>query len=197
MALKTLVKVGKISNLSDARYCAGMSVDMLGFSVINGRDNYVSPELFKEMRGWFTGPAVVTEVYGIEKHEDLAAIIQSYLPDFVEGTLSDIKKLHSAFAAYIVSTTYEEIKAHEEELGIHRPQIAYLIIPESTPLEKLEELSKEYKILLRIDSMNPDDSLLHNTHLKGIALQGSAEDKPGLKNYDALSEILEKLETED
>ena len=197
MALKTLVKVGKISNLSDARYCAGMSVDMLGFSVISGRDNYVSPELFKEMRGWFTGPAVVTEVYGIEKHEDLAGIIQSYLPDFVEGTLSDIKKLHSAFAAYIVSTTYEEIKAHEEELGIHRPQIAYLIIPESTPVEQIDELSKEYKLLLRIDSTNPADSLLHNIHLKGIALQGSAEDKPGLKNYDALASILEKLEAED
>lgn len=197
MALKTFVKVGKISNLSDARYCAGMSVDMLGFSVINGRDHYVSPELFKEMRGWFTGPAVVAEVYGIEKHEDLAPIVQSYLPDFVEGNLADIKKLHSAFAAYIVSTTYEEIKAHEDELGIYRAQIAYLIIPESTPLEQIEALSKVYKLLLRIDSANPDDGKLHNTHLKGIALQGSAEDKPGLKNYDTLASILEKLEAED
>ncbi len=197
MALKTLVKVGKISNLSDARYCAGMSVDMLGFSVINGRDHYVSPELFKEMRGWFTGPSIVTEVYGIEKHEDLTAIIQTYLPDLIEGSLSDIKKLHSAFASYILSTTYEEIKAHENELGISRTQIAYLIIPESTPLEQIEALSREYKLLLQIDSKNPDDNKLHNTHIKGIALQGSAEDKPGLKNYDALASILEKLEAED
>lgn len=194
MALKTLVKVGQISNLSDARYCAGMSVDMLGFSVISGRDNYVSPELFKEMRGWFTGPSVVAEVYGIAKHEDLQVIVQSYLPDFVEGSLEDIKKLHSAFAAYIVSTTYEEIKAHEDELGIYRAQIAYLIIPESTSLENIDALSKEYKLLLRIDSPDPDDAKLHNAHTKGIALQGSAEDKPGLKNYDALADILEKLE---
>lgn len=197
MALKTLVKVGKISNLSDARYCAGMSVDMLGFSVISGRENYVSPELFKEMRGWFTGPTIVAEVYGIEKHEDLPGIVQSYLPDFLEGTLADILKLHSAFAAYIVSTTYEEIKAREEELGIYRAQIAYLIIPESTSLENIDALSREYKILLRIDSLNPEDSKLHNTHIKGIALQGSAEDKPGLKNYDALSSVLEKLEALD
>lgn len=197
MALKTLVKVGKISNLSDARYCAGMSVDMLGFSVIATKENYVSPELFREMRGWFTGPSIVTEIYGIEKHEDLAPIVQNYLPDFVEGTLSDIKKLHSAFVAFIVSTTYEEIKAHEDELGIHRPQIAYLIVPESTPLDQLDALSKEYKILLRIDSVNPEDAKLHNAHIKGIALQGGTEDKPGLKNYDALASVLEKLETED
>lgn len=197
MALKTLVKVGKISNLSDARYCAGMGVDMLGFNVINGRDQYVSPEFFKEMRGWFTGPAVVAEVYGIEKTEDLAEIIQHYFPDFVEGSLADVKKLHVAFAAYIISTTYEEIKAHEDELGIYRAQIAYLIIPESTSLEQLEALSKEYKLLLQLDSKNPDDGKLHNIHSKGIALQGSAEDKPGLKNYDSLAEILEKLEAED
>lgn len=174
-----------------------MSVDMLGFSVINGRENYVSPELFKEMRGWFTGPSIITEIYGIEKHEDLAAIIQTYLPDLIEGSFSDIKKLRSAFASYILSTTYEEIKAHENELGIYRTQVAYLILPESTPLEQLEALSKEYKLLLRIDSQNPDDSKLHNPHIKGIALQGSAEDKPGLKNYDALAAVLERLEVED
>jgi len=45
--------------------------------------------------------------------------------------------------------------------------------------------------------MNPEDSKLHNTHIKGIALQGSSEDKPGLKNYDALASVLEKLEAED
>jgi phosphoribosylanthranilate isomerase len=195
MALKTLVKVGKISNLSDARYCAGMSVDMLGFNVIAGQD-YVSPELFKEIRGWFTGPAVVAEAYGIGKHEDLASIVQQYLPDFIEGRLDDIRKLHSAFASYILNTTYSEIKAHAEDLGIYRNQIAYLIIPGSTPVHEIEELSKEYKILLQVERSTPDE-VLYNSHIKGIAMQGSAEDKPGLKNYDALAEVLEKLELED
>src|SRR5690606_19355620 len=112
------------------------------------------------------------------KHEDLAAIIETYLPDLIEGSFEDIKKLHSAFASYILSTTYEEVKAHETELGIYRTQIAYLIVPESTPVAQLEELSKEYKLLLEIDSPDPDDNKLHNPHIKGIALQGSAEDKP-------------------
>lgn len=197
MALKTLVKVGKISNLSDARYCAGMSVDMLGFGVVAGTEHYVSPALFKELRGWFTGPSVVAEVYGIENHEDLSAIMQDYLPDFIEGSLADLKKIHSAFVAYILASTYEELQAHEEELGIYRNQIAFVLIPASTPEAQIEELSKSHKVLLQIDSENPDDSTLHNADIKGIALQGSAEDKPGLKNYDALADILEKLEAED
>lgn len=197
MALKTLVKVGKISNLSDARYCAGMSVDMLGFGVVSGQAHYVSPELFKELRGWFTGPAVVAEAYGIEKQEDLATIVKHYLPDFIEGNLADIRKLHSAFSAYILSTTYAEIKAHEEDLGLYRNQIAYVILPSSTPANEIEELSKDHKVLLQIDPSNTAEEVLHNAFIKGIVMQGSAEDKPGLKNYDVLATILEKLEIDD
>jgi phosphoribosylanthranilate isomerase len=37
MPLKTFVKVGCITNLSDARYCAGMGVDMLGFRAVEVR----------------------------------------------------------------------------------------------------------------------------------------------------------------
>lgn len=197
MALKTLVKVGRISNLSDARYCAGMSVDLLGFGVIAGREGYVSPEAFKEMRGWFTGPSVVAEIYGIETHDELAGIMQNYLPDFVEGSLADLRKLHAAFAAYILSTTYAELKAHEEDLGIYHNQIAYVLVPASTPAHELEDLARDHKILLRIDTENPADDVLHHAHVKGIALQGSPEDKPGLKDYDALASVLEKLEAED
>lgn len=197
MALKTLVKVGKISNLSDARYCAGMSVDMLGFGVISGQEHYVSPALFKELRGWFTGPSVVAEVYGIEKHEDLTQIMQDYLPDFIEGSLEDLKKIHSAFIAYILASTFEELQTHEQELGIYRNQIAFVLVPASTPPQQIKELSKQHKVLLRIDEANPDDAILQNEHKKGIALQGTTEDKPGLKNYDTLADILEKLEAED
>src|SRR5690349_969235 len=114
MALKTLVKVGKISNLSDARYCAGMNVDLLGFRVVTGQDHYVSPELFKEIRGWFTGPAIVAEAYGIQKNEDLPAIIQQYLPDYIELAIPDLLKLHSPSSTYILSTTFEELAANED-----------------------------------------------------------------------------------
>ena len=124
MALKTLVKVGKISNLSDARYCSGMSVDMLGFCVVAGQDHYVSPELFKEIRGWFSGPAVVAEAYGIQKGEGLPAVIQHYLPDFIELSLQDLLKIHSPSSTYILSTTFEELTTQEDALAPFRNQIS-------------------------------------------------------------------------
>lgn len=194
MALKTLVKVGKISNLSDARYCAGMNVDMLGFRVVAGQDHYVSPELFKEIRGWFSGPAIVAEAYGIQKNEDLPAIIQQYLPDFIELSLQDLLKIHSPSSTFILSTTVEELAAQENVIASVRSQISKVIIPATTPKELITELARSYKVLLSADAETPIDMLLNNPSIKGIALQGSPEEKPGLKNYDSISTILEQLE---
>src|SRR4051812_19134719 len=88
MPLKTVVKVGNISNLSDARYCAGMGVDMLGFRVLEKQENFISPRLFQEIRGWVSGPKVVAEVYGLESPEQLLAIVSNYAPDYFELSLS-------------------------------------------------------------------------------------------------------------
>ena len=197
MALKIMVKVGEISNLSDARYCSGMNVDMLGFHVIEGQPHYVSPELFKELRGWFSGPAVVAEVYGIQKGEDLAPIVQNYLPDFIELSLQDLVKIHSPYSTFLLSTTYEELMANESVIAPFRIQISKVIIPASTDPKAIEDLARSYKVLLRVDAHTSIDAVLTNSSIKGIALQGTPEERPGLKNYDQLAEILEKLEVED
>jgi phosphoribosylanthranilate isomerase len=197
MALKTIVKVGKISNLSDARYCAGMSVDMLGFRVIPGSDHYVTPELFKEIRGWFSGPTVVAEIYGIEKGEDLPLLIQQYLPDLFELSLTDLVKIHSPSSGFILATTYEEVLAQEDAIAPYRNQIAFILVPATTEKPKLEELAKQFKVLVDVRTESDLHILTEIPALRGIVLHGSAEDKPGLKNYDALSGILEKLETGD
>jgi phosphoribosylanthranilate isomerase len=193
MALKTLVKVGQISNLSDARYCAGMSVDMLGFGVVEGTNYFVSPTLFKELRGWFTGPSIVAEAYGVQSTEDLPAIIQNYMPDFIEVSLDDLLKIHSPSTSFILSTTCEELTTREPEIAPYRSQIAYLILPANTSKALLDDVVQNYRVMLAADESSTAESLLQSK-VKGIVLKGNQEEKPGLKNYDQLAAILEALE---
>jgi len=197
MALRTLVKVGQITNLSDARYCSGMGVDMLGFRVVAGQEHYVSPELFKEIRGWFSGPSIVAEAYGIQKGEDLPGIIRHYLPDFIELSLQDLLKIHSPSSTYILSTSYVEIIEQEDVLAPYRNQIAKIIIPATTEKKAIDELARSYQVMLQLDSTTSIGALLNSPSINGIALRGSPEEKPGLKNYDSLSLILEQLEVLD
>ena len=61
MALKTFVKISAINNLSDARYCAGMGVDMLGFALEPTNPDSISPEKYTEIIGWLSGVKFVGE----------------------------------------------------------------------------------------------------------------------------------------
>jgi hypothetical protein len=61
--LKTKVKVSSIENLSDARYCAGMGVEWLGFPLA------MPLEKFAEIRNWLAGVQIVGEASGLKPEE--------------------------------------------------------------------------------------------------------------------------------
>jgi phosphoribosylanthranilate isomerase len=196
MSLKTFVKVGKITNLSDARYCSGMGVDMLGFRVIPADADYVTPERYKEFRGWFTGPTVVAEAFGIQSSEEVAAIIENYQPDFIELSVADLENVKSTSLPIILSGTLDELR-EVKSLNSSLP-IEYLLFTTTPSREIIEQLAASYKILVDIREENDLDKLESiSSMITGISLHGSPEEKPGLKNYDLLASVLEKLEALD
>lgn len=77
MALKTFVKISEVSNLSDARYCAGMTVNLMGFDLKKDDPAYVSPENFMELTGWLSGVEFVGE-YGNASEDTIKASIRDY-----------------------------------------------------------------------------------------------------------------------
>ena len=182
MALKTLVKVSKISNLSDARYCAGMGVDLLGFTAVPGQDQYVTPTLYKEIRGWFSGPQVVAEVYGISDKEVFREIIGDYAPDLIELSIHERAFIQPGLGPYILAVTAEQWDKYESDLKPFKNQIAYLLMPAETDRTKLKKLSSSFKIIVHAERFEEIDFLLENSIISGISLQGGAEERPGFRS---------------
>ena len=187
MPLKTVVKVGNISNLSDARYCAGMGVDMLGFSVVAGSADYVLPKLFQEIRGWVSGPRFVAQIYGLGTHEQLPEIIQNYAPDYFELDAQTFKMYSTHLSLpCIVSVTKEEFASLQNS-----DNIAYFLMDEAalSPAE-----NNGSPVLLKVESATELQEKLDRYRLTGVALNGSPEIRPGFKDYNELAEILELLD---
>lgn len=187
MALKTLVKVGNISNLSDARYCAGMGVDFLGFQVVEGKQEPVSPKTYQEIRGWITGPQIVAEIYDLGSADLIAAIIENYQPDYFELSLSDFMRVgHALTLPYILQLN------EGEELPEFATPPAYLQmdIRHVSP----GKFVSEYEIIARITSREDLTEALDHTGISGVGLTGGSEIRPGLKTFDDLADILEALE---
>jgi phosphoribosylanthranilate isomerase len=190
MPLKTIVKVGSITNLSDARYCAGMGVEMLGFRVFEDQDNHIPISLFQQIRGWVSGPQVVAEMYGIKKATDIQGVLQNYAPDMVEMTFNDYQTLKSEIQLpFIVSLSLKEL----DNIAEHHKRVAYWLVDDEA-LAKLKVSKGPQPVLLRTSKKENIEKAVQSGGFKGVAINGSPELRPGFKDYDDLSEILESLE---
>jgi phosphoribosylanthranilate isomerase len=194
MALKTKVKVGRITNLSDARYCAGMGVDLLGFQAVPEQPDFMPAERFQEVRGWFSGPLVVAEIAGLKSQEELQAITTHYQPDYFEVTFAELPIAAASGKPLLVRLTPEEWKTRGTALDHCSSSIAFVILPSGSDATLVAEVANTYNVLLDRPIRLAEALTLP---IQGIALTGSAEELPGLKSYDSLSDVLDELTVED
>lgn len=188
MPLKTFVKVGRISNLSDARYCAGMGVDMLGFRVMEDQEGYISPKLYQEIRGWVSVPFIVAEVDGL-KSERLSSILSEYAPQYLECGLDTFRALiDKTDLPFIVSLRSAEIARTGED-----PRVSYWLVNDQDVVPE-NDLVHLTPVLAKVSSKESADRMLRVGGVRGLALDGSREERPGFKDYEAIADILENLD---
>lgn len=197
MPLRTSVKVGNITNLSDARYCAGMGVEMLGFNAVEGTSGYISPKAFQEIRGWLSGPMVVAEIYGITK-EMISVVRENYQPDLLELSIKELSlipvDLATGLLLSIDKESYTNNKTLVEKL---KHKIRYVIIARASEAQAfIREIGPAFNVLVAPGNDTRIGDLLDDSCIKGITLHGSQEIKPGLKDYDHLASILEELDVD-
>ncbi len=205
MALKTFVKVGNITNLSDARYCAGMGVDLLGFRMDEKSTEYIDQASYKEIVGWISGPQYVGE---FESNDASTILTTQKELKFEYIQVSDIELANS------LSTTSDVIYkvsldnfSNDDVLKIHLSKISdtvkFILLESDMEVSSvvqnaINDLSSVYPILKGY-GLNEQTVLsdIATSDIKGIALKGSTEVKPGFKDYDELADILEALEDDD
>ena len=198
MALKTLVKVSNITNLSDARYCAGMGVEMIGFVMDKHAIDYISPEKMKEIKSWVAGVLTVGETQS-DDYEEVKGFVQAYEIDVLQ--ISDASLLpHIADLGkpIILKLDFDSVY-FEEYLERYAQFVEFFLVDggELSDFAKytLKKYAYNYPIVLDFgitaDNVN---ELLEEMNLHGIALKGSNEIRPGSKDYDELRDILELIE---
>ena len=208
MALKTFVKINSVNNLSDARYCAGMYVHLMGFSLEKYNKNYLSPDKFNELTDWLSGLEYVAE-FETAHPGNILEIIKGY------PGITYIQIQEKAHLQMLVNTGYAMILAQEirdvDDIlqliaivpSIKEYEVTLLLNGDSLDLPPefiphIRALAEEVNVLLgfgiHVDTVG---EVLEQTKVKGIALSGGDEIKPGFKDFDDLADILEALEEEE
>ena len=166
--LKTTVYVSDINNLSDARYCAGMMVDYLGFNIDKiGLDN------FREITQWIEG-TIVAE-FDVIQVNTINAIVEEFKLDYVALNSDSIPEGINTKMILISNTKIDCELQIIDNKSINTDSTTPLLV------------SGDFK-------PNEIDSILSQKNVKGICLKGGDEIRPGQKDFDELDDILESLE---
>lgn len=207
MALKTFVKISGVNNLSDARYCAGMLVDIIGFSLDDNDPAYIGREKFSEITEWLSGVAIAAE-FSTHDVEKIKATLKDLKVDFVQvseaAALPALADMDIPLMLHIDVDRELSINTLKQKMAEAAPYVRYFVIEgeNSANLSSLQKelvaLAANYAVLLGFEiTENNVHKLIDSTPIKGIALKGGDEIKPGLKDFDELADILESIEIDD
>lgn len=189
MQLKTRVKVAEVNNLSDARYCAGMGVDFMGFVMKHPTKTILAKENFLAITGWLEGVEFVGEFWGATDEEILFLQKECAFSYVQSDSLEQCKRLFTKGLKVMYYSTSEEFNSYDF--------ISYLVLEKADELD-LEMLSKSVKynnVLVGGEvTVKNLEVLLNEIGVSGIQLKGGEEIRPGYKDFDELADILEELE---
>lgn len=207
MLLKTLVKISSVNNLSDARYCAGMGVTMMGFLLDTHHAHYISPAQFKAITQWVQGVALVGELSTTDPGV-VQQTLDQYAIDYLQ--LNDpIATRHIADLAVPLLIKLrlqgnETLVALQSRMHTYAPYAKYFLLEAACPHDAalaalqptINHLAQCFPILQGYHVAPATLPQLLATKLQGVALQGGVETKPGYKDFDQLAAVLEELAVE-
>jgi len=191
MALRTFVRVNGINNLSDARYCAGMEVNELGFNIEATHPNYTDPDKFKELSDWLSGVEFVGEI--TDASTNIANVMTGYTLNSLQ--VENLDQIEPAIATGLkVSFVAKNQEEGREAWTRSNGQLTHVLM--AAPF--VDDTVVGVPVLLS-DGFDVEnlDTKLEASKAKGIVLEGGSEIRPGYKDFDELADILELLEIDD
>lgn len=181
MPEKKIIKAGSITNLTDARFFAAYDVDYIGFCFDPLSPDYISPQNALAIKGWISGPKIVAE-FANQDLENVKNIISFFEPDIVECELrsSDFKILNTELHFILKISGNDLNEMHEGNC------LFYL----TDDINIIQQSNSEIPFMLDITGKEIN---LSDSKIKAIQIKGSQEIEVGVKDYDAIADLLEQL----
>ena len=173
-----------IANLTDARYFAARGAHMIGFNT-----QLSSPDEVNAMKEWVDVPAFFLELPSDASNEDIwewhdRTDISCFL---IEQISEDQMNLFPK-AEWIYRVATPE--------NIPLLDVNYLFVPWHLKSQWVENRPFDLNLPVYLEWNEPRSGHDINTHFSGVVLSGSAEDKTGVKSYDAIDDFIDTLDIE-
>lgn len=164
----SLIAISSLNDLQDARYCAAMNVDFIGFSLDKDAPNAINPQKVREIAAWLSGPRIFISC-GKDNVEDL----------------QELEKTLSFFAIQIKEDDFDFFSIQTEHpiylYLTHTHKLSHV----SVLIKKIQEANIESKVIVPVS--NKEEALMLMPIFDNIFLHFNnlAETTDFLKDYKA------------
>ena len=186
MNFLTKIKLSRINNLSDARFAAAAGIEYISFCFDQLNERYISPAHAKQIMDWLSGVECVGEFVNepVETINEVCKLINLRMVQLKGNyTIADV----AAIEVPVIWEAEGNIPAPD---GVFAVQVIYqnkISLPEGdvkTIIHFTGETTQTIKEVIE-------------THRPfAVSFTGGDEDKPGLRDFSELSEVLEVLSAE-
>ena len=200
MTPKKFIKIRGVNNLSDARYCSGMMVNVIGFNLDANQKDGVNIDSFKAITKWIQGPKIAGEFDNMELE-----LIRKYL-SLID--LDIIETCNPSFLAPLIDTGKEVyLKINLDSLV--NEKVLFNKIKEGQTANKIvvysPEKSKNETLLINLLNYTKNEQIINGFNLDlsqidfwpSIEIMATPEDKPGYKDYGEVMDVLEHINGEE
>lgn len=183
MNFLTKIKLSRITNLSDARYAAAAGMNYISFCFDSGNERFISPAHAKQIMDWLAGIACVGEFTNepVATINEVCSLIGLHLVQLSGNyTGTDISQIQ-------VPVIWDASSGGEVPAGVFAVQVAYE--------NGIPALAAPAHVIIHFGTEQPAEikDVIIQTHPYAISFTGGDEDKPGLRDFSDLSEVLEEL----
>ncbi len=205
MAFLTKIKLGSVTNLSDARYAAAAGIDYIGFCFDPTQAQYIAPIKAKEIIDWITGSIVVGEFgnQSIQEISDISELLSIDVIELENGCYPDeLKTLNQAIIKKLDLEQYTEASL-KNELQVYASVVDafHFYVRSHNPnfdTAHALKLANDYRIIWGLDTQVSEiKNWIKSQHPFGINITGGEEERPGIKDFDQIADILEQLTVEE
>jgi phosphoribosylanthranilate isomerase len=187
--MKKKILVKNISNLSEARYCAGMMVDMIAFNFDQNETDYIEATKFTEITNWLSGVKILGTGINLNSLE-ISKLIEN---NKLDGFVFDQNQIDTMLEVDCDIKVLEFLNSKATDFNLEKLKAncnLFIVLDENPILiDFLKE--KNVETLLGYDKNLRSSSILN---VAGYAFLGSKESRPGFSNYNLLIDNLEFLE---
>lgn len=196
MEFVTKIKLGSVTNLSDARYAAALGAEWVGFSFDKDSKEYIHPVKAKEIIDWIAGVEIVGE-FGDMPTGDISDYISLLNLTWIEVNNNLTPQELNLLPVNKIKVITKGADNVEEITTDYREHVEFFLL-KGFDEEEVKSLAVQHQVIWDVPVLNEEQvTAIKNSLPTAINLKGEDEEQPGTRDFNLLNDFMDQLRTED